>query len=81
MENKQQTIKSDTIMTKQDFIENAKSVIFLFLFLIGFMIVISPLLLLMHDSGDGPDIYNLIGPAYLAILIFTPKIYKWWRNR
>ena len=64
-------------MKKQDIIENMKAAGYLFVFFIGLMIVVSPLLLLMHDSGDGPDIYNYIGLACLALLIILGRKITW----
>ena len=76
MENKQ-TTKSYEIMNN----ENLTRGIYYLATTFGLLIIFSPLCLLMHDGGNGPDIYNFIGLAYLAALVLLPKIIKWWRNK
>lgn len=43
------------------------------------LLFVVTVVLLMHNGDDqgGPDIYNFMGLACLALLILIPKIKKW----
>lgn len=61
-------------MNKEDFIKG----MFALATTLLMMIILSPLLLLTHNGGNnGPDIWNFIGLAYLAVLVLASRKIKW----